>query len=107
MPHPHSGEPLSGSLITDEEHSLSLEQLCQRCNLPSGKITAYVQEGIVDVTGHAPEQWRFSYVSVVRIHKAVRLENDLHLNTAGAALALDLMDQVEALQNRLRLYENK
>lgn len=95
---------LIGRVVTDEQ-TLSLEQLCQKCNIPSEKIIAYIQEGILKIEGKNPEEWRFSYLNVLLIHKAMRLEKDLKLNVAGTALALELMDQIETLQQRLNHYE--
>ncbi len=104
MPH-QSKKVLSGMLLTDEPQ-LSLEQLCVNCNLPAKKVTAYIQEGIITVEGQRPENWRFSRLTIIRIRKASRLENDLRLNPAGVALALDLMDQVNTLERRLQRYES-
>ena len=102
---PHSNQdPFSGSILTDEP-TLSLEQLCQNCNLPTQRVTAYIKEGIIPVEGKTPEEWRFSRLTVIRIRKASRLENDLRLNPAGVALALQLMEQVNSLQQRLKRYE--
>ena len=47
-------------------------------------------------------RWRFSEISVVRIQKAYRLEKDLRLNPAGAALALELMSQIEELKIQIK-----
>jgi chaperone modulatory protein CbpM len=38
----------------------------------------------------------------VRVQKAHRLERDLGLNPAGAALALDLMAQIDELKTQIR-----
>jgi len=40
-------------------------------------------------------------VSVKRVVVAERLTSDLRVNPAGAALVLDLLDEVEALRQRL------
>ncbi len=99
-----SQSPFSGIVLTDEP-TLSLKQLCQDCNLPTQRVTAYIREGIISVDGKTPEEWRFSRLTVIRIRKASRLENDLRLNPAGVALALQLMEQVDSLQQRLKRYE--
>ena len=35
----------------------------------------------------------------------MRLQHDLNVNLAGVALALDLMDEIETMRERLRRFE--
>jgi chaperone modulatory protein CbpM len=35
----------------------------------------------------------------------MRLQHDLNINLAGVALALDLMDEIETMRERLRRFE--
>ena len=94
----------SGDLIT-EVPERTLKDLCSACGLSTEKIEAYVAEGIIEPHGSGREQWRFSHISVIKVRKAKRLERDLGLNTAGVALALDLMTQIETLKGRLARFE--
>jgi hypothetical protein len=66
-----------------------------------------IAEGIVDPRGPEPRAWRFTGTSVVRIQTALRLERDLGLNRAGAALVLQLLDDVQELRRRLRRLEGE
>lgn len=88
--------------ILSEKSQLAMNDLCERCGLSEATVRAYVEEGVVEAEGEDIARWRFSETSVVRVLKAHRLERDLGLNPAGAALALDLMAQIEELQARLR-----
>jgi hypothetical protein len=47
-------------------------------------------------------QWRFTATTVVRVQKARRLQNDLGVNLPGVALALQLLDRIDALEARVR-----
>ncbi len=87
--------------ILSEDPKLALNEICETCGLPEAKIKAYIEEGVVEVRGDDITRWRFSEISVVRIQKAYRLERDLRLNPAGAALALELMSQIEELKNQI------
>jgi len=92
---------LSGSLL-EEEVELSLSELCLACRVPAEQIFELVEEGIVEPRGRDPAEWRFAGISVQRVRCALRLERDLGVNLAGAALALDLLEEIDWLRTRLR-----
>ena len=92
---------LSGEVL-EEDVELSLTELCHACQVPAERIFELVGEGIVDPRGQDPAHWHFQGVSVRRVRCALRLERDLGVNVAGAALALDLLEEIEALRRRLR-----
>jgi chaperone modulatory protein CbpM len=91
--------------ILSEKNLLALAEICERCGLPEETVRAYVAEGVVEAEGKDVARWRFSEVSVMRIQKAHRLERDLGLNPAGAALALELMARIDELRARLARLE--
>lgn len=93
--------------IASEHTRLALQELCERCGLSEETVRAYVEEGVVEVEGDDIARWRFSEVSLVRVQKAHRLERDLGLNAAGAALALELMARIDALRARLARLETR
>jgi chaperone modulatory protein CbpM len=92
---------LSGELL-DEDRELTLAQLSRACRVPADRLLGLVEEGVIEPRGRNPIHWRFSGVSVKRARCALRLEHDLGLNLAGAALALDLLEEIENLRARLR-----
>ena len=91
---------LSGDVL-EEEVELSLAELCRACQVPAERVYALVEEGIVEPLGRDPVRWRFSGVSVRRVRCALRLERDLGVNFAGAALAMDLLEELESLRARM------
>jgi chaperone modulatory protein CbpM len=94
---------LTGNVL-DEDVELSLAELCRICQVPAERVHELVDEGIVDPLGRDQRRWRFRGVSVRRVRCALRLEHDLGVNFAGAALALDLLEELEALRARLHRY---
>lgn len=92
---------LSGEIF-EEEIELSLADLCRACRLSAERVFEFVEEGVAEPIGRDPARWRFRGVSVRRIRCARRLEQDLGVNAAGAALALDLLEELEQLRARLR-----
>ena len=99
-----TGQALHGELI-DDSIELSLAELCRACRLPAERIFELVDEGIVDPRGRTPARWRFRGIHLRRVRRAQRLQRDLGVNTPGAALALELLDEVESLRARLRRYD--
>ena len=86
---------LRGTLL-DEEEELTLEQLCRLCRLGRDDIVAMVEEGILDPRGDRPASWRFTAVCVHHVRVVVRLQRDLGVNLAGAALVLELLERLKA-----------
>ena len=50
-------------------------------------------------------QWRFTGLHLRHARVAIRLQRDLGVNAAGAALALQLMDELDTVRARLRIFE--
>jgi chaperone modulatory protein CbpM len=96
---------LSGELL-EEEAEVSLAQLCQACGLSEEEIVKLVDEGIIDPVGHKPTVWRFHAVSLRRVRITRNLQQELGVNTPGAALALTLLEELEELRARLRRFES-
>ena len=96
---------LSGEIL-GEEIELSVKDLCAACEVSSKRLFELVEEGVVEPVGTDPAKWRFRAVSIRRIRRAERLERDLGVNVAGAALALDLLDELELLRARLSWFES-
>ena len=89
-------------LILEELQDLTLDALCQACSTQIEHLLELVDEGVIVPTGDAPEVWRFTGVHLRRARIAVHLQRDLGVNPAGAALALQLMEEREDLRARLR-----
>ena len=87
-------EVISGILI-DEDFQCSLRELCTACGIHAELVIEMITEGIVDPPGASPRDWRFSGPAIKRVQMALRLQRDLGVNLAGAALALDLLEELE------------
>ncbi len=94
---------LSGILL-EEDSEVTLVQLCEACAVQAHTIEAMMEEGIVAPAGGGVKNWRFTRGSVVRVRTVLRMQRDLEVNLAGAALALDLLERIEVLQARLRSF---
>ncbi len=109
----NQGDTVSGVVV--EAHApLSVEQLLRACAVELAFVVELVEEGVLElqqpepgaaqpqtVLSQAPETWYFSVDCVQRLRTARRLQRDLHINVAGVAVILDLLDQVRSLEAKL------
>ncbi len=93
-------------LILEDQTQLSLDDLCHACEAEADRIVDLVNEGVLAASGAAPEHWRFDGLQLHRARIALRLESDLGVNLAGAALALDLLDELNTLRARVDRLES-
>ena len=95
---------LRGDLI-DEDVEMTLAQLCRACEISEAQIIELVEQGIIDPLGPEPAEWRFVSISLRRVRITRNLQRDLGVNAPGAALALELLEEIEDLRARLRRLE--
>ena len=95
---------LTGILL-DEKIELSMIEISRACSSSTEWVVALVEEGVLEPIGHEQAHLRFSGTSLQRAHTARRLQHDLEIDLAGIALALDLMDEIDALRERLCRFE--
>ena len=91
---------ISGVVLADSME-YSLADLCRACSIHAEQLIELVDEGILEPRGRSQKNWRFSGVALVRARTALRLQRDLGVNLAGAALALQLLDEIDQLRNRV------
>lgn len=94
--------PQASASILEEQTELNISDVCQVCAVRVETVVELVDEGILFPVGREPHRWRFSGTHLRRATVAIRLQRDLGVNLAGAALALQLLDEVAALQARLQ-----
>jgi chaperone modulatory protein CbpM len=90
-------------VIMDDNQPVSLAELCQCCSLPAEQVVSMIKHGIVEPIESriTISRWQFSGESVLRVQTVVRLKRDLGVNLAGAALALELLDEVKLLRQQV------
>jgi len=90
---------LSGYVL-DETVTLSLAELSGACRVKEEWIIELVEEGVIEPEMRR-DDWVFPSSQLRRAGKAVRLQRDLDINAAGAALVLELLEELEELRARL------
>jgi hypothetical protein len=97
----HTDAPMP--LVLDDDYHLTLGDLCRICGITAEQVLALVDEGVIEPATREP--WRFHVICIRRVRCAYRLNRDLGINLAGAALAVELLEEIEQLRARLRRLE--
>lgn len=93
----HDARNLIGTLL-DERVVFTLHELCRACGVHAELVIEMVEEGVLEPRGGTLSECRFAGSAVTRAQKALNLARDLRVNWPGAALALDLLEEIEKLR---------
>ncbi len=88
--------------VLDDSMTWGIAELCTLCRVDVEVVYEMVDEGVLIPEGTSPETWRFNALAIKRIQITLRLQNDLRVNLPGAALALDLLEELDELRGLLR-----
>lgn len=98
---------LTGTVL-DDNTVLNLRELCRLCGVNAERIINMVEEGVVEPRhGAIPAEWRFGGTSVKRVQITLHLQRDLRLNLAGAALVLDLLEELQELRQLYKHHQRR
>lgn len=99
--------PILTGVLLDEENTVTLSELCRACAVHAEWIMELVDEGVLEPLSPGSGQWQFPAVSLQRALTIRHLQQDLGVNLAGAALVMELMDEIHSLRTRLRIVEHE
>ncbi|MDX1451961.1 MAG: chaperone modulator CbpM [Oleiphilaceae bacterium] len=90
--------------MIEEGVHFSLREICEREKVTADRILELIAHGIAEpsVSELPPSQWEFEADAFFRISRALRLQRDLQVNTAGAAITLELLDELNELRTEVR-----
>lgn len=86
---------------------LSFAEVCLQTGVAENTVIEIIEQGIVEPIGDSPVEWRFSPAMLIQTKKAVRLHRDLDVNWAGIALAIELLNELEDLQEHNRYLQRR
>lgn len=100
-------QEIYNGILLDEHVEFTLIDLCGACSSSEEWIIELVDEGALEPInlqdiGDQYTQWVFTVESLEKVRTAKRLQEDLNINLAGVALALNLLEKIETLEARLR-----
>lgn len=91
-------ELLNGVLL-DSRTTFTMVEFCSACGVEQRRVVEMVEEGVIEPIADQ-DDWQFHGEALLRAKRALRLVRDLGVNWPGAALALDLLEEIERLQRR-------
>ncbi len=71
------------------------------------QVVEMVMEGVLEPIGSTRDEWRFTELHFHHAGIAVRLQRDLGINLPGVALALQLLQELQDMRQRLESIERR
>ncbi len=93
---------VAASVVIDERVVFTLPELCRASGADRDELLALVREGLLAPTGAGPEAWLFSGPALLQARRALRLARELDIGLEGAAIVIDLLDEIQTLRTLLR-----
>lgn len=93
------------SISIDSDPELSFEELCTACRVSPEYIEQLIEYGVIDLQGINLEEYRFNLTHLQRIRTMVHLQQDLDVNLPGAALVVDLLEEMEQMRSKIEMLE--
>ena len=84
--------------MTEYANYLTLTEVSQCIHLSAETVITIVDHGIVEPNGARPQEWLFEQDMLDTLRRAKRLQQDLELDWEAIALALNLIEEVQALR---------
>ncbi len=92
-------------IMAEEINELTFDELCSVCQVPPDFVVELISYGTIEPHGTTKQTWRFEAQQIHVIRTAIRLHQDLDVNHAGIALAMDLFKQVDELREQVELLQ--
>lgn len=86
---------------------VSLIELCEATGVETRIVHECVEHGLLEPLGEEPARWFFPGDAVRRVQIVTRLRRDLDVNVAGAALVIDLLDELDDLRRQVSILEKQ
>lgn len=87
--------------VLDDSITYDLQELCKVCQVKDILVHEMINEGILTPLGDSPRSWKFTASSIKKVQVTIRLQVDLRVNLPGAALALELMEELNELRSQV------
>lgn len=92
------------AIVLDDDSSVTFVEVCENYHLSEDILSELVELGLFKDELTAATL-RFNAEKLARIRTASRLLNGLQINTSGAVLALELLDEIEQLRQEIAILQ--
>ncbi len=89
------------TISTEEIRELTLDELCSACEVTPDFVADVIEQGVIEPL----PDLRFNEEALRKVRTVLRLQQDLEVNLPGAALIIDLMDELERLRKQLEILQ--
>ncbi|QLH43558.1 MAG: MerR family transcriptional regulator [Coxiellaceae bacterium] len=93
--------------VVDDQITYTIVEVCDICHIPVNEVRLLIEYGIVQPEGKMQQDWQFTLRELQRIQRALRLQRDLEIDLAGIALAIELLDEIDDMRNKVSLLEQQ
>ncbi|KTC88599.1 chaperone modulator CbpM [Fluoribacter dumoffii] len=90
-------------VLIEETTSISFKEVCQKYHIPKELLIEMVEYGLFSTSTTKTEQLKLTQKDLRKIESAFRLHRDLGINLPGVALALDLLEKIDQLNDELNI----
>jgi hypothetical protein len=91
--------------MTELEALFTVHDVAVRCGVEVTFVERLVELGVISAE---PGRGRtFACEVTLRVGKLARLQRDLGVNPEGAAVIIELLERIDALENQLRHWEGR
>lgn len=94
-------------IVLDSDSRFTLTEFCHVCGVETELVLEMMGEGVIQPLAQRDDDYEFSGEALLRAKRALRLVGDLGVNWPGAALALDLMDELEQHRRQLAWFRQR
>ena len=91
---------ITGTLITNDE-TLNFKEICRAVKIAPDLMVELIEYQIITPKGDSQSDWAFDHICLKRLKLARNFYHDLEVNLPGIALAIDMLERIDALEAEL------
>ena len=92
---------LPGLNLPERSEYVAWAQLVELTSIQPAEVAELVELGWINPTTTRAEEYLFRLRDVYRIHKLMRLVNDLDISFYGGSIIVDLLEKVEEMEKEI------
>lgn len=90
-------------VLIEETTTISFQEVCHKYRIPEALLHEMVEHGLFSTKTTTKELITLSPKDLLKIESAFRLHRDLRINLPGVALALELLEKIDRMNDELTI----